>query len=171
MTNKYKFTCLCLAMSFLAMFSATAVQAIGIQNDFNNDGFDDLVIGVSADDDLKIVNGGKPGTVNILKGSAAGLSASGNQQFNQDSAGIPDTAEPSDQFGSSLGAGDYNNDGRYELVIGVPRESVGAIARSGVVHLLKGPPVARWLPETSFGHRIALASWVQRKPMIYLAIV
>jgi hypothetical protein len=32
-----------------------------------------------------------------------------------------------DQFGSSLAAGDFNNDGRDDLVVGVPNESLSDI--------------------------------------------
>jgi hypothetical protein len=105
--------------------------------DFNGDKKADLAIGAPWD---RILTTGQQnqGNVYVLKGSANRLTATGSQLWNQDSANIPDTAEPGDQFGLSLGAGDYNNDGRYELVIGVPRESIGTLTRSGVVHVLKG---------------------------------
>lgn len=108
--------------------------------DFNGDRKADLAIGAPWDRVPVTANSGAgaQGVVYVLKGSANRLTATGSQLWNQDSAGIPDTAEPGDQFGLSLGAGDYNNDGRYELVIGVPREKLGTLAQAGVVHVLKG---------------------------------
>ena len=43
------------------------------------------------------------GAVNVLYGTASGLSASGNQFWHQNSAGILDAAEEDDRFGSVLG--------------------------------------------------------------------
>jgi hypothetical protein len=105
--------------------------------DFNGDNKADLAIGAPWN---RLLTTGQQsqGTVHVLFGSTNRLTATGSQFWHQNSANIPDTAEPNDQFGSSLGAGDYNNDGRYELVIGVPRESIGTLTRSGVVHVLKG---------------------------------
>jgi hypothetical protein len=95
--------------------------------DFNGDGRDDLAIGVPGE------NGGAGG-VNVLYGSAAGLTGAGNQFWNQDSAGILGVAEAGDSFGYALAAGDFNGDGRDDLAIGVPGENNGA----GGVHIIYG---------------------------------
>jgi hypothetical protein len=106
--------------------------------DFNGDRKADLAIGAPWESLLPGSQHPSKGAVHVLKGSANRLTATGSQFWTQDSPGIPDTAEVGDQFGSSLGAGDYNNDGKYELVIGVPREKIGTLALSGIVHVLKG---------------------------------
>ena len=58
--------------------------------DFNDDGFDDLAIGVPGEDVGDVVDAG---AVNVLYGSAGGLTAAGNQLWHQDSPGILDVAE------------------------------------------------------------------------------
>jgi hypothetical protein len=93
--------------------------------DFNNDGYDDVAIGVPNEsigtgwDELPFA-----GMVNILYGTSNGLKSIGNQVWHQDSYGIAGGAEIADTFGSCLEAGDFNDDGFADLAIGVPREAL-----------------------------------------------
>ena len=103
--------------------------------DFNGDGFADLAIGVRFEGIGAVA---LAGTINVLLGSATGLGSAGNQLWNQDSAGVLDGAEASDQFGGALATGDFNNDGFDDLAIGVPGEGIGAAARAGAVNVLLG---------------------------------
>lgn len=104
--------------------------------DVNRDGFDDLVVGVPRED-LLVANAG---SVNLLLGSAAGLTDVGNQAWHQDSVGIEDTAEADDEFGHALAAADFDADGFDDLAIGVHNEDLGALSNAGAVHLLMGFP-------------------------------
>jgi hypothetical protein len=71
-----------------------------VRADFGNDGFADLAVGgVSSEDVGAIVDAG---AVNVLYGSAGGLSGAGSQLFTQDSPELVDTAEAGDQFGAAL---------------------------------------------------------------------
>ena len=67
--------------------------------DFNNDGFDDLAIGAPGEDVRGAVDAG---ATTVLLGSAAGLTAAGDQIWHQDSAGILDVAEAGDLLGGWL---------------------------------------------------------------------
>jgi hypothetical protein len=73
-----------------------------VRADFNGDGFADLAIGVPLEDTAGNTD---DGGLNVIYGSAGGLSATGNQFWNQDSAGIFGAAESGDQFGLSLAVG------------------------------------------------------------------
>ena len=105
--------------------------------DFNHDGFADLAIGVPGE---SIGSNQTAGAVNVIYGSASGLSATAvpNQFWSQGSGGLPDQAETGDQFGYSLVVGDFNHDGIADLAVGVPYEDVGAVQDAGVVHVIYG---------------------------------
>jgi FG-GAP repeat len=110
--------------------------------DFNGDGRADLAAG--APGETLAVVAEAAGAVNVLYGSAGGLTATGNQVWSQDSPGVANITQPRDLFGSALAAGDVNADGRAELAVGVPGETVDEppifIAEPGVVHVLVGSP-------------------------------
>jgi hypothetical protein len=103
--------------------------------DFNNDGFGDLAVGVPNENVGTIADAG---AVNILYGSAAGLSSTGNQFWTQNSSGILDTAEASDFFGNSLSTGDLNGDGFDDLAVGVANEDVGTVVDAGALNVMYG---------------------------------
>jgi hypothetical protein len=109
-------------------------SALGV-GDFDNDGFADLAVGVPSEG-----RGGtsQTGAVNVLYGSAAGLTATGNQQFLQGVGGVLGTAELGDQFGFALGGGDFNNDGFADLAVGAPFEDVGTVFDAGAINVLYG---------------------------------
>ena len=49
-----------------------------------------------------------------------------------------EAVETGDRFGSSLMVGDFNHDRYFDLAIGVPFESVGAIGEAGAVNVIYG---------------------------------
>src|SRR5918995_7031147 len=117
---------------------STAGQApapASLRADFNNDGSEDLAVGVPFESVGSIESAG---AVNVLYGSAAGLSGAGSQLFSQDTAGVPGAAEPFDEFGAAMAAGDFNGDGFTDLAVGAPSEDVGAIELAGAVNVLYG---------------------------------
>lgn len=110
-------------------------NAFGL-GDFNNDGFDDLAIGVPG----SMVNGqDNAGAVQVLYGTVSGLTTDNHQLWSQDSAGIIGTAEEDDSFGTALTTGDFNDDGYADLAIGVRLEDVAvADDRAGAINILYG---------------------------------
>src|SRR5437867_4197014 len=76
-----------------------------IGSDFNGDGFGDLAVGVPEEE---VSGKADAGAVNVICGSADGLSAAGDQFWNQDSPGILDKAQSDDVFGSGLATGNFD---------------------------------------------------------------
>lgn len=102
--------------------------------DFNNDGFDDLAIGLPRE------NGGR-GSVHVVYGGFFGLLARngpGDQIWTQNSCDpqslnghcMEGGEEARDRFGYSLAAGDFDGNGTDDLAIGIPGEDddEGAVA-------------------------------------------
>jgi hypothetical protein len=107
--------------------------------DFNGDGFSDLAIGARGEDiGSGLRTRADVGAVNVLYGSAIGLTAAGNQFWTQDSPDVLDVAEANDKFGLALGWGDFNGDSIGDLVVGVAFEDVGTITDAGAVNVIYG---------------------------------
>jgi hypothetical protein len=112
-----------------------AAAAVSVEADFDNDGFADLAVGVPREG---VGSNELAGAVNVLDGSANGLTSTGSQLFFQGGGGVSDAAEPFDFFGNALAAGDFDNNGFIDLAIGVPGEDIGTIADAGAVNVLYG---------------------------------
>jgi hypothetical protein len=103
--------------------------------DFDADGFADLAIGVPNDTYSGLKHAG---AVNGLYGSALGLTAARDQRWWQ--ASLPDEPEELDRFGAALASGDFDQDGHWDLAIGVPGETIGATTYAGMVEIVHGGP-------------------------------
>jgi FG-GAP repeat len=107
-----------------------AAPAGGLRADFDNDGADDLAVGVPGED-----TGGRvdAGAVNVLYGEAPTPGVRG-QLFTQ----VGGTVESGDQFGVGLASADFDNDGFADLAVSAPTENVAGAAEAGAVSVLYG---------------------------------
>src|SRR5919204_1090753 len=96
---------------------AGAAGSGGGAGDFNGDGVADLAVGVPGEDVAGIEDAG---AVNVLYGSATGVTTAGDQLFSQDSPGVAGAAEAGERVGSAVAAGDFNGDGYAHLAVGGP---------------------------------------------------
>ena len=96
--------------------------------DFDADGFDDLAIGAPGE------NAGA-GIVHVLRGSAAGLTATEAKALSQATAGFSGNPAPGDRLGAALVAGRFDAGGSEDLAIGVPGDRPGSLAGAGAVHV------------------------------------
>ena len=101
--------------------------------DFDGDGFSDIAAGVPGE----VVEGDRSGAVQVLYGGRGGI-ARRDDLWHQADDGVKGAAENGDRFGASLAAGDFDGDGRDDLVVGIPGEGVGGSARAGAVQVLYG---------------------------------
>ena len=103
--------------------------------DFNNDGYDDMVVGIPGEDlggSNQLVDAGM---ITIAYGSASGLTSPVN--MHQYSPGVGTNSESEDLFGASLASGDIN-DGYDDVIVGVPGEGISKRDRAGAVHVIYG---------------------------------
>jgi hypothetical protein len=112
--------------------SAAPQRVLG---DFDNDGFDDLAVGVPGEAVGPVQ---AAGVVNVLYGASGQLSGAGSQMFSQDTPGVGSTAEASDRFGGALAVGDFDGDGFDDLAVAAPTEAVGTVPAAGAVNVLYG---------------------------------
>jgi len=78
------------------------------------------------------------GSVTVLHSNGDALTASGAERWTRSAARNIGAPAVEDRYGSSLTAGDYNDDGATDLAIGVPYYDDGATADDGAVEVLYG---------------------------------
>ena len=74
----------------------------------------------------------------MLYGSDSGLTLTGTDSYSQRTGGVKSKPEAGDEFGRTLATGDFNNNKRADLAVGVPGEGIGSKNGAGVVHVLFG---------------------------------
>jgi hypothetical protein len=121
--------------------------------DANGDRVADLAVGASGESVRAVTDAG---AVNLLFGSAAGLTGDGSQVFTQDSPGVPGLAEPFDQLGFDVALGDADGDGFADLTAGIVAEDVGTVVDAGAVQVLYGSAAGL----TTTGAQV----WTQNSP-------
>mgnify|MGYP002631426321 CR=1 FL=1 len=102
-------------------------NAVAGAGDFNDDGYDDVVIGAWVDD----ANGGSAGSAYLVYGTSTGLATDDIKLLGTDTTN-------GDRFGASvLGDVDLDGDGSHELVIGAFHDDDNG-ASSGSLYLFEG---------------------------------
>lgn len=159
---------LIIAMTFTANFGlirfASAAYADGRVTDFNGDGYEDLAIGSYPEDIGSSNSITDAGSVNVIHGSEIGLSAvfdSGtstglaDQGWTQNSPSVQSSAAFDEQFGDSVAAGDFNDDGYSDIAIGVPNELIASICCGfGAVNVIYGSELAGLLPTSTIPDQV-----------------
>lgn len=94
--------------------------------DFNDDGYEDLAIGVPYEENNL---GENVGAVSIMYGTSVGLAAANNDLLFQGTLLV----EHNDQFGQTLAADDFNGDGYLDIAIGAPNDTPDVVLNTGSV--------------------------------------
>ncbi len=119
------------------MGGAAAYQRFGAAlgaGDFDGDGYGDLAVGAPTSEVVE----GNVGSVDLLYGSPAGLGIVRHQVLHEALPGVLGTPSMNDLFGHALAAGDWNHDGRDDLAVGVPGETISGKKFAGAVHVFHG---------------------------------
>ena len=86
--------------------------------DLNRNGKADIAIGATGENNYA-------GRITVVYGHRDGLGRAGGFSFSQNTAGVPDTSERSDRFGSDLSLLDVDGNGRFDLLAGSTGENGG----------------------------------------------
>ncbi len=100
--------------------------------DFDGDLFDDLAIG--APFDIIGTTANRTGRLYILPTDGQGVL----RAIDQNSPGIPNSAQNGDEFAAALASGDFNGDGFVDLAVGVPGEDIGGLNNAGSINVIYG---------------------------------
>ena len=151
--------------------------------DYDRDGYADLAIGAPGD---TVSSHPGAGSVTILRGSAAGLTGTGDRLVSQDSSSVPGVADDGDRLGASVVSSDFDGDGDADLAAGAtgeaaaparcscstagrpsgsPARAVGCWRRAQAECLAPLSPVTssarRWLRATWAGLRRMISRWAR----------
>ncbi|MGI5456503.1 FG-GAP-like repeat-containing protein [Streptomyces sp. CA-249302] len=120
--------------------------------DVDGDGYDDIVTGLYGDSRADQPTSRLGGSVTVTYGSANGPDTSRTPvTISQDTPGVPGAGEAGDWFGDSVALGDINGDGRADLAVGAPHESIGSATDAGTVTIF--PATSKGLsPATSYSY-------------------
>lgn len=119
--------------------------------DFDGDGVDSLAVGSPGENSSS-------GSVYVIQGAASGLTATGSLLLTEGAFGIPDAPEGGEQFGYALASGDFDDDGRADLAIGVPYEDLTEDDAGAVTVVFGGP--------TGLVLGSGVESWSQNSPLV-----
>ncbi|KAG1648060.1 Integrin alpha-3 [Nymphon striatum] len=80
------------------------------------------------------------GVAALLATGIGGVSAMGssNAGLSQGLGGVAGFAEAGDYFAAAVATGDFNGDGRDDLLVGAPQENIGSLSNAGAFHVLYG---------------------------------
>jgi hypothetical protein len=100
--------------TFTGSSAQAAAESVNAQDDFNKDGFADLVVGAP---NATVSGAAKAGYVAVMYGSSSGVSASHKKVISRSTSGVPGSATANQRFGSTFTKGDLDDDGYGDLVI------------------------------------------------------
>jgi hypothetical protein len=103
--------------------------------DFNGDHRGDLAIGAPGENIAGLANAG---AATAIYAGKHGLRPQTARLFSENTKGIAGSPGSSDRFGEALATGDFNHDGRADLAIGAPGQTVAGASGAGAVAVLYG---------------------------------
>ncbi len=113
--------------------------------DIDQDGWEDLVVGVPGDDVTEFLLNGSTvtrvdaGSIHVIYGSDGGLTHVGDQVVDRVSDGLAAHVAAYDRFGESVAVGDFNCDGYADVGVGVPLDNAqSGRTDDGSIHVIYG---------------------------------
>lgn len=115
--------------------AATPAAAAKVTDDFDGDGYADLVVGAPG---ATVSGQAKAGYVAVTYGSKDGLDPAHKKIISRSTSGVPGAATAKQEFGSSFTKGDLDQDGYADLVIGADGTGAGSTGSGAGAVILWG---------------------------------
>ncbi|MET8574469.1 hypothetical protein [Streptomyces sp. NPDC005012] len=98
-----------------AQAAPATAPSVGVADDFDRDGYADLVVGAP---NATVSGVSRAGYVAVLYGSSDGIDPADRKIVSRSTAGVPGAATTGQRFGATFAKGDLDRDGFGDLVIG-----------------------------------------------------
>ncbi|MEU9576202.1 FG-GAP-like repeat-containing protein [Streptomyces chilikensis] len=98
-----------------ATAQAAPTPSVGVQDDFNRDGYADLVVGAP---NATVSGAARAGYVAVTYGSSSGIDTAKKKIVSRSTSGVPGAATADQRFGATFAKGDLDGDGYGDLVVG-----------------------------------------------------
>lgn len=121
--------------SFAPGEASAAEGKAAAEDDFNGDGFADLVSGAPGG---TVSGKAAAGYVAVTYGSADGLDPADNDVVSRSTSAVPGAAAAKERFGQSFSKGDLDGDGFSDLVVGTADGGAGSVVLWGSASGLTG---------------------------------
>jgi len=118
--------------------SSAKTTAASVREDFNGDGYQDLV---TTAPESPIAGQPRAGYIVVTYGSPTGLDPESKNLISQNTTGVPGNAETDDRFGQKVVARDLDDDGFTDLAVRSSGETVTSTNSYGTVTVLWGREV------------------------------
>ena len=130
-----------------------------VTGDFDGNGYADLAVGVPGEDVDSIEDAGAVNVIyNLTNGVGRATLWTQRDIHQMNTTAVLNPSEANDQFGYSLAAGDFDNNGYDDLAIGVPFEDAGSAVDVGLTQILFGLD-GNGLSDTKNYHRYTTGSY------------
>ncbi|HEY3832008.1 MAG TPA: FG-GAP-like repeat-containing protein [Acidimicrobiia bacterium] len=122
------------ATAFSSQQAAPTTAPARVRTDFNNDGYDDLVVAAPGEGTGSVAH---TGAITVIPGSKTGLVGTQSTIWTPCTIGVPGPCAANDRWGTTYAVGDFNGDGYSDIAVSAP-QSIGTAALAGSVTILYG---------------------------------